>query len=554
MKKICLLFVFAFCILHSAFSQDYYPQVRTRGAVEDGELAVFDGVSGRYIRSGTAMLGMSNFVPISASSNYLVYNPATKTLTGCVTNENTGPAGTNGEDGLAASVGVAWVSNGVPGSAVVVTNVGTSSNALLGFIIPAGWNGTNGIDGAAGSNGTAGEAASVGVAWVSNGVPGSAVVVTNVGTSSNALLGFIIPAGWNGTNGMDGAAGSNGLAGEAASVGVAWVSNGVPGSAVVVTNVGTSSNALFGFIIPAGWNGTNGMDGAAGSNGTSGEAASVGVAWVSNGVPGSAVVVTNVGTSSNALFGFIIPAGWNGTNGMDGAAGSNGVAGEAASVGVAWVSNGVPGSAVVVTNVGTSSNALFGFIIPAGWNGTNGMDGAAGSNGTAGEAATITVAYTSNGAPGSAASVINVGSSNAAAFGFVIPTGSNGVGDISSTQVVTRIVGFSGVDFDSLVGTNNPEDLYQFSLTIATNPAFTGTTVSIQSTNMPTTWNYWNGVTIETMQTGYLPHSYLNSYSANIAYVWTNSIRGNTYYCRGYIIVSNPPCVANIINKILEAK
>ena len=60
--------------------------------------------------------------------------------------------------------------------------------------------------------------------------------------------------------------------------------------------------------------------GTPGSNGTTGEAASIGVAWASNGVPGSAVVVTNVGTSSNALFGFIIPAGWNGTNGMDGAA------------------------------------------------------------------------------------------------------------------------------------------------------------------------------------------------------------------------------------------
>jgi hypothetical protein len=341
----------------------YYPEVHVKGAVADGEIAVFDGVDGKYIRAGgtnaeAVLRTMTNYLPVASSSNWLVYNPLTRTLTGCVTNKNTGPQGIQG---------------------------------------PAGSNGVNGV---------------------------------------------------NGTNGVDGAPGTNGLA---ATIAVAWVSNGVPGSSVIVTNVGDSNNALFGFVIPAGSNGVAGADGSNGVNGV------------------------------------------NGTNGVDGAPGTNGLA---ATIAVAWVSNGVPGSSVIVTNVGDSNNALFGFVIPA---------------------------------------------------------GSNGVSDLSSTQIVTRIVTFSGVDFDALVGTNSPEDLYQFSLTIATNPGFTGTTVSVQSTN-PASWSYWNGATVEPMQTGQLPHLYFNSYQANVSYTWTNSVRGNTYYCRGYVIKSAELSVVNIINKILEAK
>jgi len=232
--------------------------------------------------------------------------------------------------------------------------------------------------------------------------------------------------------------------------------------------------------------------------------------------------------------------------------GSNGQDGAAATIAIAWVSNGIPGSSVVVTNVGSSNAALFGFIIPPG---SNGIPGTNGNNGTNGLAATIGIAWVSNGVPGSAATVTNVGSSNAALFGFVIPAGSNAVGgDLSSTQLIARVISFAGTDFDPLVGTNNPDSLYQFSLTIATNATFTGSTLSVHSTNAPSSWSYWNGATIEQMQSGYLPHGYLNSYSAHVAYTFTNSIRGNTYYCRGYIIVSNPPCVANIINKILEGK
>jgi len=90
-----------------------------------------------------------------------------------------------GATGVAATISVAWTSNGLAGTDVVITNVGTESAAEFGFVIPIG---------DTGATGTAGAAASIAVAWTSNGVAGSDAVITNVGTTSAAEFGFIIPA------------------------------------------------------------------------------------------------------------------------------------------------------------------------------------------------------------------------------------------------------------------------------------------------------------------------------------------------------------------------
>ncbi|MFA5187449.1 MAG: hypothetical protein WC551_13300, partial [Patescibacteria group bacterium] len=74
---------------------------------------------------------------------------------------------TNGADGLAASIAVAWTSNGTPGSAASVTNVGDSNAAQFGFVIPVGETGaqgpagTNGVDGTNGNDGAQGPAGPV---------------------------------------------------------------------------------------------------------------------------------------------------------------------------------------------------------------------------------------------------------------------------------------------------------------------------------------------------------------------------------------------------------
>jgi hypothetical protein len=60
------------------------------------------------------------------------------------------------------------------------------------------------------------------------------------------------------------------------------------------------------------------------------------------------------------------------------------------------------------------------FVIP------RGADGAAGSQGPQGPAATITVGSTTTGAAGTNASVVNSGTSSAAIFDFVIPRGADG--------------------------------------------------------------------------------------------------------------------------------
>ena len=223
-----------------------------------------------------------------------------------------GPPGTNGIDGAAATITIAYASNGVPGSSVIVTNVGDSNAAQFGFVIPVG---SNGLTGAKGETGTA---ATVGIAWTSNSPPGSSASVTNTGDSNNALLGFTLPQGSNGPPGLTGAVGPTGTA---ATVGIAWTSNSPPGAAASVTNMGDSNNALLGFTIPQGSNGPTGQTGAIGPTGT---AATVGIAWTSNSPPGSSASVTNTGNSNNASLGFIIPQGSNGPIGPQGIQGIQG--------------------------------------------------------------------------------------------------------------------------------------------------------------------------------------------------------------------------------------
>ncbi len=103
--------------------------------------------------------------------------------------------------------------------------------------------------------------------------------------------------------------------------------------------------------------------------------------------------------------------------------GPQGPAGQAATVTVGSTITGLPGTSAVVTNSGTTSNAVLNFIIPEGQPGATGPQGPAGTNGTA---ATITVGTTTTGAPGTQASVTNVGTPNAAVLNFVIPEGQPG--------------------------------------------------------------------------------------------------------------------------------
>jgi collagen type VII alpha len=202
-----------------------------------------------------------------------------------------------------------------------------------------------------------------------------------------------------------------GPAGTAATIAAGTTTTGAAGTSATVSNSGTSSAAVFNFTIPRGDTGTTGATGATGT------AATVGVGTTTTGAPGSSANVTNSGTTSAATFNFTIPRGDVGATGATGATGSTGATGTAATIAAGTTTTGAAGTSASVTNSGTSSAAVFDFTIP------QGNVGATGATGATGTAATIAAGTTTTGAAGTAATVTNVGSSSAAVFNFSIPQG-----------------------------------------------------------------------------------------------------------------------------------
>lgn len=86
-----------------------------------------------------------------------------------------GPTGAQGATGPAGTITIGTVTTGEAGTDATVTNVGTSTNAILNFVIPQG---------------ATGEAATITIGTVTTGETAS---VTNVGTATNAILDFVIP-------------------------------------------------------------------------------------------------------------------------------------------------------------------------------------------------------------------------------------------------------------------------------------------------------------------------------------------------------------------------
>jgi hypothetical protein len=159
------------------------------------------------------------------------------------------------------SVAVGSTTTGAAGTSASVSNSGSATAAVLNFTIPQGAAGTNG------TNGTNGTAATIAAGTTTTGAAGTSATVTNVGTSSAAVFNFSIPQG---------TAGANGTNGSAATVAVGSTTTGAAGTSATVTNSGTSSAAVFNFTIPQGSNGTNGTNGTNGSNGTNGQGVPVG--------------------------------------------------------------------------------------------------------------------------------------------------------------------------------------------------------------------------------------------------------------------------------------
>lgn len=110
----------------------------------------------------------------------------------------TGLKGDKGDSGEAATIQIGSVTTGNAGTQATITNSGTNNAAVLNFTIPKGADGING------TNGKDGVAASIQVGTVTTGEAGTNASVTNAGTPNAAKLNFTIPRGEVGAKGDDG--------------------------------------------------------------------------------------------------------------------------------------------------------------------------------------------------------------------------------------------------------------------------------------------------------------------------------------------------------------
>ena len=156
-----------------------------------------------------------------------------------------GPAGKDGRDGVDgqnATVSVGTTTTGAPGTSASVVNTGTTQNAVFNFTIPAGVTGSQGPAGSDGINGVDGFSP---IASVEQTEYGAEITITDS----------------NGTTSAQVVNGSQGEPGTAATVSVGSTTTGAAGTSASVVNSGTSSAAVLDFVIPRGADGTDGTDG-----------------------------------------------------------------------------------------------------------------------------------------------------------------------------------------------------------------------------------------------------------------------------------------------------
>jgi parallel beta-helix repeat protein len=243
---------------------------------------------------------------------------------------------------------------------------------------------------------------------------------------SSSLEFFIGIIGFTGSQGVTGYTGSVGYVG----------SQGVIGF--------TGSQGIQGVI---GFTGSQGIQGVIGFTGSKGDQGVIGFTG-SQGIQGI------IGfTGSQGDIGYTGSVGYVGSQGVIGFTGSQGIQGVVGFTG----SKGDIGFTGSVGYVG--SQGVIGFTGSQGdigFTGSQGIQGVIGFTGSAGAAATIAVGTVTTGAPGSSASVTNVGTSSAAVFDITIPRGDAGAGTVTSVAALT--LGTTGTDLSSSVanGTTTP--------------------------------------------------------------------------------------------------
>ena len=233
--------------------------------------------------------GPAGFSPVATVTQNA--GSATITITDATTTSSaTVYDGQDGTDGAAATITVGSTTTGEPGTQASVTNSGSSSAAVLDFVIPKG---------AKGDQGEQGDAATVDVGTIVSIAPDATPQVTNSGTVHDAILNFAIPQGYDGFSP------------------VATVTQNTGSATITITDATTTSSATV-------YDGQDGAPGQTGPAGQDGQAATITVGSTTTGNAGTNASVTNSGTSSAAVLDFVIPRGADGQNGTNGTDGSDG--------------------------------------------------------------------------------------------------------------------------------------------------------------------------------------------------------------------------------------
>jgi hypothetical protein len=211
--------------------------------------------------------------------------------------------------------------------------------------------------------------------------------------------GPIGPQGPQGIQGIQGPVGPKGDTGE----------QGETGPQGVTGDTGATG--------PKGDKGDKGDTGATGPKGDKGDAATLTLGTASTGLPGTDVVITNTGNSTDAVFNFTIPRGTTITMGT--------------------VTIGEPDTEPSVTNSGTEDDLILDFVVP--------------------RSTTVAVGTTTTVDFDQPASVVNSGTAADVVLDFEIPKGAGIVPGGADGQILAKA---SGADFDTEWVDNYAEKTY----------------------------------------------------------------------------------------------
>jgi collagen type I alpha len=224
--------------------------------------------------------------------------------TGSGTPGPAGPPGPTGPQGPAGPTGP----QGPAGSAFSTTTTAAFSTANAPTAVTINLTTTTGL-----APGAVLYINGAGYYQVQSVTSGTVVTAVNASVTGNAAPGTNVPSGASvlgtGPQGPPGATGATGPQGPIGNTG----STGATGPQGPIGNTGAT-----------GPQGPIGNTGPAGSTGATGAAATIAVGTTSTGAAGSNAVVTNVGTSSAAVFNFTIPQGIQGAQGAQGNTGPQG--------------------------------------------------------------------------------------------------------------------------------------------------------------------------------------------------------------------------------------